>query len=112
ERGDRVRGGTAYRGARAEVHEGVERVYLVECDVSTPPGVERVVVDHHREGDPGYGRPPKDFMAASSIGQVIEHLAQMGAITLPLFSQWGVIARLSDYQHCDGFWETDRAGRH
>lgn len=32
-------------------------------------------IDHHRPGDPGYGRPPKEFMSASSIGQVVSVLA-------------------------------------
>lgn len=31
-------------------------------------------VDHHRPGDPGYGRPPEEFLAASSIGQVVSLL--------------------------------------
>lgn len=31
-------------------------------------GIE--IVDHHYEGDPGYGRPPEDYWEASSIGQV------------------------------------------
>lgn len=31
-------------------------------------GVE--VVDHHYEGDPGYGKPPAEYWEASSIGQV------------------------------------------
>src|SRR5690606_13837645 len=33
-------------------------------------------VDHHRPGDPGFGRPPEEFLAASSLGQVIARLAQ------------------------------------
>jgi len=76
-RGERVRGGTAYRGAHAEIPADAKRVYLVECDVPTPPGVERVVIDHHRPGDPGYGKGPGRFFEASSIGQVIRHLGQV-----------------------------------
>lgn len=75
--GERVRGGTAYRGARAEIPADVRRVYLVECDVATPESVERVVIDHHRPGDPGYGRYPEGFFEASSIGQVIRRLGQV-----------------------------------
>jgi len=52
-------------------------VYLVECDVPTRGGASRVVIDHHRPGDPGYGRPPSEFMRASSIGQVIDELCQL-----------------------------------
>lgn len=38
-------------------------------------------VDHHRPGDPGYGKPPEEFMSASSLGQVIALLhGQPGAI--------------------------------
>jgi hypothetical protein len=32
------------------------------------------VVDHHRPGDPGYGKPPEEFWGGSSIGQVLELL--------------------------------------
>lgn len=109
EDGRRVHPGNAYRCPTPEVPEDAT-VYAVECIDSLPHGWTRI--DHHRPGDPGYGRPPENFMAASSIGQVIERLAQMGAITLPLFSRWGVIARLSQYQRCDGLWETDGRGRH
>ena len=36
--------------------------------------------DHHEPGDPGYGRPPAEFLAASSIGQVIAALARAGQL--------------------------------
>lgn len=55
-------------------------VLRVECawpDSSTESlavGVD--VADHHFPGDPGYGRPPSEFMAASSLGQVISWLAE------------------------------------
>lgn len=39
------------------------------------PGPGPVRCDHHRPGDPGYGRPPADYFAASSLGQVLRHLA-------------------------------------
>jgi len=38
------------------------------------------VLDHHRPGDSGYGRPPCEALAASSIGQVISCLAEAGKI--------------------------------
>lgn len=53
-------------------------VVTVECDVHSITGrtdlylVSRV--DHHRLGDPGYGRPPEAFFAASSIGQMYQRL--------------------------------------
>jgi hypothetical protein len=40
--------------------------------------VNYTTVDHHRPGDVGYGKPPSEFLAASSIGQVILRLADMG----------------------------------
>lgn len=63
-------------------------VYFVECD---GPALQDQcqwspdTVDHHRDGapperrrDPGYGLPPEEFLRASSLGQVISHLAQLG----------------------------------
>ena len=64
---------------------GVRRVCLVECELLSPgvdpepgedcchaelAGRDVVRIDHHRPGDPGYGRPPAEFFPASSIGQV------------------------------------------
>lgn len=37
--------------------------------------VETTEIDHHREGDPGFGRAPMEFLRASSLGQVIAKLA-------------------------------------
>jgi hypothetical protein len=39
-----------------------------------------VRIDHHAPGDPGYGRPPAEFLPASSIGQVISELARLGKL--------------------------------
>lgn len=50
-------------------------VYLVEC--GEPPGLDEaklVHIDHHRPGDPGFGRPSSEFLDASSLGQVIKEL--------------------------------------
>lgn len=86
-RGARVHPGTAYRGEYVEyvTHCGLagtpgETWYLVECDLPIPDGAEKVVIDHHRPGDPGYGRPPSEFLEASSIGQVIAELARLGRL--------------------------------
>lgn len=86
--GVRVHPGNAYRSSvPAEIPAGT-LVYLVECarspeqpvrgQMSGAPTAELVPdwgywteirIDHHRAGDPGFGRPPEDFWAASSIGQ-------------------------------------------
>lgn len=43
-------------------------------------GSDRVeIVDHHRPGDPGYGKPPDQFFEASSIGQVLRLIGRLGA---------------------------------
>jgi hypothetical protein len=105
-RGARVRPETAYQ---ADGVEGVDLaaacdaaglVLVVECGPAANcdhwgwvrtgfvPGREDEVdcaavvlrVDHHRPGDPGYGRPPREFLAASSLGQVISILAQRGML--------------------------------
>ncbi len=79
ERGARVVPSSAYRAADAVDEAGAvvdlagSQVYFVECAI---PGVTGTVIDHHRPGDPGYGRPPAEFLSASSIGQVIEVLAR------------------------------------
>ena len=59
-----------------------------------------VVIDHHAPGDPGYGRPPAEFLAASSIGQVISHLARLGRLE-------GLKWEWSDYPGCGIPWRLD-----
>jgi len=96
ERGERVRGGEAYR-AHVALSKAPSAIYLVECHVDVDAaiddigGTDRVIdvrrIDHHRPGDPGYGRPPEKFLPASSIGQVIATLARL---MLPL--GWETIA--------------------
>lgn len=78
--GQRVHPGNAYRAVAlsAPVPDGAT-VYAVECGgPAVPAGA--VAIDHHRPGDPGYGRPPAEFLAASSIGQVIDALARLGQL--------------------------------
>lgn len=51
---------------------------VVECGVRSLYGcAPTVIIDHHRPGDAGYGRPPAEFLSASSIGQVIAELARL-----------------------------------
>lgn len=45
------------------------------CREMAEDGWEFTVCDHHRPGDPGYGRQPAEFLAASSIGQLVALLA-------------------------------------
>lgn len=89
--GQRVHPGNAYRAVAlsAPVPDGAA-VYAVECGgPAIPAGA--VVIDHHRPGDPGYGRPPEYFLPASSVGQVIAELARSGSLPWP---QWGGIHTL------------------
>src|SRR5690606_38920003 len=77
DRGERVTPATAYRCPPLKVPAG-STVYAVECIATLPKGWARI--DHHRPGDPGYGRPPAEFLSASSIGQVIAELARLGKL--------------------------------
>jgi len=43
------------------------RVYVECCPKTRRPGL---IIDHHRSGDPGFGKPPEQFWEASSLGQV------------------------------------------
>src|SRR5690554_6037863 len=74
--------GAGLRGLRATA-------YMVECAPavlvgSSVDGIDwagaAITIDHHRPGDPGYGRPPAEFLAASSIGQVIAELARLDVL--------------------------------
>ena len=81
-RGQRVHPGNAYAaaGCTATVVAPDEDIYLVECAVPGAHEPGYTVVDHHRPGDPGYGRPPAEFLAASSVGQVVAELAKIGKL--------------------------------
>ena len=72
-------------GVAASHSNGITLV-LVECDGPAAAGLEVVArCDHHRPGDAGFGRPPAEFMSASSLGQVISHLARApGSEATPL----------------------------
>lgn len=103
--GERIRPGQY----GAPIHIGdATTVYTVECDPPLACGepedepdagqvtidgrrymaarrcveVSVIRIDHHCPGDPGYGRPPSEFLAASSIGQVIAELALAHALRL------------------------------
>lgn len=81
----RVTAAEAYRGrvALGGVFEGepvlirwtTGDVVYVECAPLPGFGGSSVtVVDHHRPGDPGYGRLPAEYLEASSLGQVLRLL--------------------------------------
>ena len=54
---------------RAAVLRPTQTAVWVECRLA---GREpRVRVDHHHPGDPGFTAPPEDYLAGSSLGQVL-----------------------------------------
>jgi hypothetical protein len=83
--GKPVHAGNAYRADSIipPIPGDGSQVLRVECDGPAFAGVDPsriVVIDHHRPGDSGYGRPPEEFMSASSIGQVVAELARLGRL--------------------------------
>ena len=67
--GRRVHPGNAYKADGVTGGAlGSNPVHLVECQVER---IDTTALDHHRPGDPGYGRAPAEFMEASSLGQVL-----------------------------------------
>jgi hypothetical protein len=71
--GKRVHPGNAYKadGTDPVQDNKVYDLVLVECDGTFHVACTSIKkVDHHRPSDPGYGKSPKDFWPASSIGQV------------------------------------------
>jgi hypothetical protein len=74
--GNRVRPETAYQAVPVQTPHW-SYVYYVECGV---PGCYGLTIDHHRPVDPGYGRPPAEYLSASSLGQVLAELASRRAI--------------------------------
>lgn len=70
--GRRVHVGNAYEDADVEV-DPEKAVIFVETDVASLEPT--VIVDHHRECDPGFWLPPKDSWMASSLGQIARMLA-------------------------------------
>jgi hypothetical protein len=84
---NRVHPGNMYRGSFAKagpetlnlvcLEQQGYKIYAVECDI--PEHSATIMrIDHHRPGDPGYGLPPDQYWAASSIGQVWSALFPCG----------------------------------
>jgi len=102
--GKPVHTGNAYKADAVEPPIPADALVLrVECDGPALAGIPAeplVVIDHHRPGDPGYSRRPADFLAGSSLGQVIVWLARQRK--LPVHSaSW----------HCAGDAADSEAGR-
>lgn len=72
-RGRTVQAHEAYRadGTTSLIPSGSDIVF-VECRVM---GLHPVhIIDHHHEGDPGYGKPPEAYLEGSSIGQFLAYM--------------------------------------
>lgn len=109
--GKRARPDQAYRADNIELasgrvedlpesSEGLD-VYEVECTAFMPAltGANHTSIDHHRDGDPGYGRPPAEFLTASSIGQVLSLFASEAIAR----QDWTVVDRIAPQDcNCDG----------
>lgn len=82
--GKRVRSDTAYKAYPISVGYSIyKEVWLIECGVEVRGCNNVITIDHHREGDAGYGKPPEEFLSASSVGQVILALAYRGLLKFP-----------------------------
>jgi hypothetical protein len=74
--GKRVHPGNAYNADSVDpsIVADASAVFLFECRPANAPD-QAVVLDHHHDGDTGYGRPPAEFLSASSVGQLAIALA-------------------------------------
>ena len=75
QRGWRVRAETAYQADNlSSALPPQAHVIFVECAVwgLTPHDI----VDHHQPGDPGYGKPPAEYLYSSSLGQALRIMGQ------------------------------------
>ncbi|MBC8741875.1 hypothetical protein F6X40_35595 [Paraburkholderia sp. UCT31] len=71
--GRNVRSHNAYGADSYQGHILPNRkVVFVECDIQRMKA--DVVIDHHKPGDPGFGRPPSEYLEGSSLGQVLNLL--------------------------------------
>jgi hypothetical protein len=74
--GARVHSRNAYEASGLTNLDEYEEIVCVECSIDAFDGEGRVVlIDHHRTGDAGYGKGPDLFLEASSLGQVLLHIA-------------------------------------
>ncbi len=72
--GERVTPATAY-AADAPAADNYDKIVYIECrPISEPKGIISKIIDHHREGDPGYNKGPSQYWEASSLGQLFDQL--------------------------------------
>lgn len=70
--GQRVTRGYAYEAESPKPKLGDVWVECQHKDYTKPEmfSLGITIVDHHYEGDPGYGKPPAEYWEASAVGQV------------------------------------------
>lgn len=76
--GQRVKASEAYEADRVDVEKlrDLLCVVFVECSTSfSHPILGSYVFDHHRSETAGFGRPPAEALAASSLGQTMSWLS-------------------------------------
>ncbi|MFA4993784.1 MAG: hypothetical protein WC521_00550 [Bdellovibrionales bacterium] len=72
--GRRVSPANAYAADPVPVDD-YDMIIYIECrTIPEPKGIDSKIIDHHREGDPGYNMGPKDYWEASSLGQLFKQL--------------------------------------
>lgn len=99
--GKRVYPANAYKASLPPAARAVlarqGRVYLVECLAAAAPGALRI--DHHHQGDPGYGHPPAQYWQASSLGQTVAALTNDLGIAVTITPEMRMTAAAD---HCLG----------
>lgn len=78
-------------------------VVAFECGGPAIPA-DAVVIDHHRPGDPGYSRPPEEFLAASSLGQLVALAARRDELDKADWPYSAAEAAVGDFVFADGRW--------
>lgn len=105
-KGERVHAANAYFADRVDHPAMLDDadVVFVECAVAGVSPVFRC--DHHAPGDRGFGKPPREYMTASSIGQVLNILADYGAARNLGWSTVGAGVPRQEglFQFCAGVW--------
>lgn len=98
--GVRVHAGNAYKADTLRVPEGY-MVVTVECAVAGT--ASEVRIDHHQEGDAGYGLPADRYFDGSSIGQLINFLVMEGEsrqVVEAAFGGMSFIKLVAASDHC------------